>query len=268
MDKLEQLKEQLKSYRKVAIAYSGGCDSHFLYTVAKQTLGKENVLAVICFGDMMSKEDIDSAKALLSDDHYEVINIDVLAIDAFRNNRKDRCYFCKKNIMSKVIERAHQRGFTKVLDGMNNDDQGVYRPGRKACQELNILSPLQHMYKSEIRNYSKQLQLSTAAKPANACLASRFPYDTELTKDKLMRLDSIESLLHQRGILHVRCRIHHDLVRIEAEKKDFDKIISDTVLIDEIKAYGFHYVTLDLKGISSGSYDQWNNETDMIHEVK
>ena len=82
MDKLEQLKEQLKSYQKVAIAYSGGCDSHFLYTVAKQTLGKENVLAVICFGDMMSKEDIDSAKALLSDDHYEVINIDVSIIDS------------------------------------------------------------------------------------------------------------------------------------------------------------------------------------------
>lgn len=260
MDKLEQLKEQLRSYQKVAIAYSGGCDSHFLYTVAKQTLGKDNVLAVICFGDMMSKEDIASAEALLCNDRYEVIKIDVLAIEAFKNNRQDRCYYCKKNIMSKVIAKAHELGFTTILDGMNKDDLGVYRPGRQACQELNILSPLQHMSKAEIRDYSKQLQLPTALKPANACLASRFPYDTILTKDKLVRLDHIESLLHQRGIFYVRCRIHHDLVRIEAQKEDFEKIINDTALIDEIKSYGFHYVTLDLQGISSGGYDQLNKE--------
>lgn len=268
MDKLEQLKEQLKSYQKVAIAYSGGCDSNFLYTVAKQTLGKDNVLAVICLGDMMSKEDIASAEALLKNERHEVIDIDVLAIDAFKNNRKDRCYYCKKNIMTKVIARANELGYERVLDGMNKDDLGVYRPGQKACRELNILSPLQHMTKQEIRDYSKQLQLETASKPANACLASRFPYDTILTKEKLQRLDQIESLLHQMGIFHVRCRIHDDLVRIEAEKEDFDKIIADPLLPDRIKAHGFHYVTLDLQGISSGSYDQLNNDNDPIHEVR
>lgn len=260
MNQFNQLKELLKSYQKVAIAYSGGCDSHFLYTVAKEILGKENVLAVLCVGDMMSKEDIESAKALIQDGQYEIISIDVFDIDAFQKNKKDRCYHCKKTIMCHVIKKAHEKGFTKVLDGMNKDDLSVYRPGRKACEELGILSPLKNMTKQEIRSYSRQLGIVTHDKPANACLASRFPYDTLLTKEKLEKVSQVEELLHSKGLLHVRCRVHDNIARIEAERKDFDKIISDELLVDEIKQHGFDFVTMDLNGISSGSYDQLNSE--------
>lgn len=256
MKQLNQLKEILKSYQKIAIAYSGGCDSHFLYTVAKDTLGKENVLAILCVGDMMSKEDIESAKALIQDGQYEIVNIDVFDIEAFQMNKKDRCYHCKKTIMSKIISKANEKGFSNVMDGMNKDDLRVYRPGRKACEKLEIISPLKDMTKQMIRDYSQQLGISTFNKPANACLASRFPYNTLLTKEKLLRVARGEALFHRLGIEHMRLRVQDELARIEIEKKDFEKVISNQRLIDDLKLLGFEFVTLDLEGIRSGSYDR------------
>lgn len=258
MELLQQLKEVLRKYQKVAIAYSGGCDSHFLYSIAKETLGKENVLAVLCEGDMMSKEDIDDAKALLKDGQYVIVSIDVFGVDAFVNNRRDRCYYCKKMIMSHVIEQAHIKGFDYVLDGKNKDDESVYRPGIRACQELGILSPLAEvgMTKEMIRNYSQQHHIPTYDKPSNACLASRFPYDTILTKEKLERVDQAESLLHQKGIVHSRVRVHDKIARIEVEKSQFQQLIDDTDLIHQFELLGFDFITLDLKGITSGSYDK------------
>lgn len=256
MNQLIQLKEVLKSYQKVAIAYSGGCDSHFLYTVAKNTLGKENVLAILCVGAMMSKEDIESAKSLIQDGQYEIIPIDVFNIEAFKMNKKDRCYHCKKTIMSHVIAKANEKGFTNVMDGMNKDDLSVYRPGRKACEELGILSPLKNMTKQMIRDYSKQLGVVTYNKPANACLASRFPYDTLLTKEKLKRVAEGEAIFHRLGIDHVRLRVQDELARIEIEKKDFHLVIHNQQLIDDLKSLGFIFITLDLEGIKSGSYDR------------
>lgn len=258
MELLQQLKEILKKYQKVAIAYSGGCDSHFLYCIAKETLGKENVLAVLCEGDMMSKEDIDNAKVLLKDGQYVIVDVDVFDVEAFVNNRRDRCYFCKKMIMSHVIEQAHLNGFDYVLDGKNKDDEKVYRPGIRACQELGILSPLAQvgMTKEMIRDYSKQLNIVTYNKPSNACLASRFPYDTILTKEKLNQVDEAEALLHQRGMDHSRVRVHDKIARIEVEKSQFQKLINDTEIIHQFELLGFDFVTLDLKGITSGSYDK------------
>ena len=258
MNQLKELQSLLKSYQRVAIAYSGGCDSNFLYHVALDTLGKDNVLAVLCIGDMMSKEDIEDAKASIKDGQCVCVDVDVFACDAFVNNRKDRCYFCKKMIMSQVIKQAHQFGFQYVLDGKNKDDEGVYRPGIQACQELGILSPLSDvgMTKKDIREYSQFLNISTYNKPANACLASRFPYNTFLTKEKLEKVEKAEQLFHQRGITYVRVRAHENLASIEVEKEYFNRLIDDETLIHELTELGFDFVTLDLKGIASGSYDR------------
>ncbi|MEG0276279.1 MAG: ATP-dependent sacrificial sulfur transferase LarE [Coprobacillus sp.] len=258
MDKLETLREILRKYQKVAIAYSGGCDSNFLFQVAKETLGKDNVLAVLCIGNMMSKEDIQNARNLLKESQYCEILINVFDVDEFRNNDKKRCYYCKKTIMSKVIEAASQRGFEYVVDGKNLDDEGVYRPGIQACQELGILSPLSdsQMTKQDIRMYSKELGIITHDKPANACLASRFQYDTLLTKEKLQMVDDAEALFHQIGIHHVRVRVQDDLARIEVERKDFDKVLGNKNMISSLKELGFRFITLDLEGITSGSYDR------------
>lgn len=257
MSKLDKLKELLKSYQKVAIAYSGGCDSNSLYQVALQTLSKENVLAVLCVGKMMSKEDIDSARMMAGKGQFIEVPLDVFTIEQFTNNRKDRCYHCKKQVMAKVIEAAQSHDFKITLDGKNADDEKVYRPGMKACEELGIVSPLAlvGLTKAEIRQYSKELQIETYDKPANACLASRFPYDTHLTKEKLEVVDQAEALLHQKGIYYARVRVHDKLARIEVERNNFN-LVNDEELILAIKELGFDYVTLDLEGITSGSYDR------------
>ena len=228
MSKLDKLKELLKSYQKVAIAYSGGCDSNFLYQVALQTLSKENVLAVLCVGKMMSKEDIDSARMMADKGQFIEVPLD-----------------------------AQSHDFKITLDGKNADDEKVYRPGMKACEELGIVSPLAlvGLTKAEIRQYSKELQIETYDKPANACLASRFPYDTHLTKEKLEVVDQAEALLHQKGIYYARVRVHDKLARIEVERNNFN-LVNDEELILAIKELGFDYVTLDLEGITSGSYDR------------
>jgi len=258
MERLKCLQDLLKSYQKVAIAYSGGCDSHFLYEVARQTLGNKNVLAVLCQGEMMSKEDIDDARALLKDGQYVICDVDVFSIEAFHFNHRDRCYHCKKMIMSKVKEEAQKRDFHYILDGKNVDDEKVYRPGIKACQEVGIISPLSlaGFTKQMIRDYSKQFNIVTYNKPSNACLASRFPYDTVLTKEKLALVSKAESLLHQRGIFHCRVRVHENIARIEVDKHKFKSIIDDELLVAEFEKLGFDFITLDLKGIMSGSYDK------------
>lgn len=258
LDKLEKLREILKGYGKVAIAYSGGCDSNFLMNIAVDTLGKENVLAVLCNGAMMSKEDKKQAKELLKDWHYKIIDVDVLSVEAFKYNHQDRCYHCKKMIMTNVIKTAHEAGYNYVLDGKNLDDEGVYRPGIKACLELGILSPLSEakMTKKEIRDYSKQCGIVTHDKPANACLATRFDYNTEITNELLEKADQAEALFHALNIGHVRVRIQDKLARIEVEPEYFATIIENKELVKNLKELGFRYITLDLEGIKSGSYDK------------
>lgn len=127
MDKYENLENILKSYKRVAIAYSGGCDSNFLLATAIKVLGKENVLAIICHGAMMPKDDYEDAHQLLKDVIYQEIEVDVFSLKAFRENDKKRCYYCKKMIMSQVIEVARKYDYQYILDGQNSDDQKVYR---------------------------------------------------------------------------------------------------------------------------------------------
>lgn len=258
MNKLELLKEALRQYEKVAIAYSGGCDSNFLMNVAVDTLGKENVLSVLCLGEMMSKEDIEDAKSLLKGLNHKVIPVSPLEVKEFKYNDKKRCYFCKKMIMSTIIEEARKEGFEYVLDGKNLDDEGVYRPGIQASKELGIISLMADvgLTKKEIRNFSKELGIVTHDKPANACLASRFDYNVELTLEKLERVAKAEALFHTLGIHHVRVRVQDELARIEVEKEEFSKVIEDPSLVEKMKALGFRFVTLDLNGITSGSYDK------------
>ena len=229
MNKLELLQEELRNYGKVAIAYSGGVDSNFLFHVALETLGKENVLPVLCRGAMMSKEDIEGALEQLKDSNHVVLSVNPLDVEAFHYNHKDRCYHCKRNIMSKVIAVAKEHDFAYVLDGKNKDDEKVYRPGLKACEELGIISPLanNNLAKQEIRDYSKQLGIATYNKPSNACLASRFDYNTELTLEKLKLVETGEKYLHDLGMLHVRLRVHGDVARLEVEPQDFMKIIEN-----------------------------------------
>lgn len=256
---LEKLENRLKELNNVAISYSGGIDSSFLLYVANKVLPKENVLAIIANGCMMSKTDYNEAIEFLNENKFQYIEIayNPLDISEFKENKKDRCYYCKKNLMIKVKNTANENGFNIVLDGKNADDLKIYRPGNRVGEEINILSPLAELGfdKKSIRDYAHKLGIKIWNKPSNSCLATRFPYNTILTKENLKKVELSEEIIKNLKIEQVRVRVHGEIARIEVPKKDFNIILNNENAIKEIKKVGFKFVTLDLLGLQSGSFD-------------
>ncbi len=257
---LSKLQDRLKELNKVAVSFSGGIDSSFLLYVAKITLPKENVLAIIANGNMVPRKDYNEALEFLkeNDIKYKEIEYKPLEIKEFKENRKERCYFCKKKLMSSIKEEANKNGFINVLDGKNKDDLKVYRPGNKATEELKIISPLAEIgfSKEDIRKNARKLNLKIWNKPSNSCLATRFPYNTILTEGGLKKVEQSEELLKSLGIPKIRVRVHQEVARIEVEKEYFNIIMQNLDIVNKIKNLGFKYVTLDLEGLTSGSFDK------------
>ena len=257
---LKKLQDRLTELNKVAISFSGGIDSSFLLYVARITLPTENVLAIIANGNMVPRKDYEEAIEFLKENkiNYKEIEYKPLEIKEFKENRKDRCYYCKKKLMSGIKEEANKNGFKNVLDGKNEDDLKVYRPGNKATEEIGIISPLAEIgfSKENIREESKKLGLKIWNKPSNSCLATRFPYNTILTEDDLKRVEQGEEVLKKLGIPKVRIRVHQEIARIEVEREYSNVIIQNQNIVEQIKALGFRYVTLDLNGLTSGSFDK------------
>lgn len=258
MEKLDRLREYLSNFDKLCVAYSGGVDSDLLMNVAYEVL-KDNAIAVIGDGVMLSRKDLEDAENLARKTgiKYYVVKVDVFSVNEFKFNDKKRCYYCKKNIMGEIIKKANELGFYTVADGKNSDDGKVYRPGAEAARELGIVSPLYEagMTKQDIRQAARELGLETWNKPSNSCLATRFPYDTELTAENFAKVEGAELLIAQKGIPSGRVRLHGDIARIEVPEDRFNELISDKKLIENIKNVGFRYVTLDLEGFRSGSMD-------------
>ena len=258
MEKLDRLREYLSNFDKLCVAYSGGVDSDLLMNVAYEVL-KDNAIAVIGDGVMLSRKDLEDAENLARKTgiKYYVVKVDVFSVNDCQVNDKTRCYYCKKNIMGEIIKKANELGFDTVADGKNSDDGKVYRPGAEAARELGIVSPLYEagMTKQDIRQAARELGLETWNKPSNSCLATRFPYDTELTAENFAKVEGAELLIAQKGIPSGRVRMHGDIARIEVPEERFNELISDRKLIEDIKNFGFRYVTLDLEGFRSGSMD-------------
>ena len=258
---LEDLEEELKKLGKVAICFSGGIDSSFLLFVANKVLPRENVLAIIANGEMVPRKDYDEAIEFLKENDFKFKEIiyKPLEIPEFRENRKDRCYYCKKKLMPEIRKEANKNDFENLLDGKNADDLKVYRPGNKAAEELGIISPLAKLnfYKKDIRKYSKELGIKFWDKPSNSCLATRFPYDTTLTKENLKMVESSEEVIKELGIKKVRVREHNEIAKIEVEKENFEIILKHKeFIVEKLKEIGFKYITLDLEGIKSGNFDK------------
>lgn len=257
---LKELEDYLKKLKKVAIAYSGGIDSSFLLYVANRVLPRENVLAIIANGCMVSRKDYEEAIKFAKENNFNLAEIpyNALEVEDFKNNTKNRCYSCKKNLMTKIKEEANRQGYVYVLDGKNVDDTKVYRPGNKATKELGIISPLEKVgfTKNDIRDNAKKLGIKFWNKPSNSCLATRFPYNITLSKEDLMKVDKGEEILKNLVLQKVRLRVHNDIARIEVRKEDFNMIISHNEIVEKIKELGFKYVTLDLDGIKSGVFDK------------
>lgn len=261
-EKLKTLKNNIKSMGSLAVAFSGGVDSTFLLKVAHDVL-KDDVIAVTARSYTYPEREFREAAGFAESLGIKqvVIISEELEIEGFASNPVNRCYFCKHELFSKILEIAKQRGIKHVADGCNADDVGDYRPGMQAADELGIASPLKQagMTKQDIRILSKEMGLPTWDKPAFACLSSRFPYGQEITKDKLAMVDKAEQLLLDIGFKQVRVRYHGDVARIEVSvnerSKFFDECLMDNIS-EKFKQLGFIYTALDLKGYRTGSMNE------------
>jgi len=260
-EKLDRLREIIRSHKRVLVAYSGGVDSSLLLKVALDVLGERNVEAVIASSDTYpSREKFDAmgfCDAIGAP--YSVIETDEMEDARFLENTPERCYICKSHLYDEILKIARDRGWDTVVEGSNVDDLKDYRPGRRAIEEKGIVSPLKEagLTKAEIRAISREIGLPTHAKPAKACLASRIPYHTRIEKEILWRIEQGEAFIESLGLTQVRVRSHGDVARIEVEPGELEKVLQEReAIVKGLSEMGFTYVTLDLKGYRTGSLNE------------
>ena len=263
--KLERLRERLRVIGGAVVAFSSGVDSTFLLRVAHEELG-DRVVAATARSHSFPNRELDEATAFCRAEgvRHVVIDSEALDIPGFAENPPDRCYHCKRELFGKLLAFARDNGLAAVLEGSNIDDDGDYRPGRRAIRELGILSPLHEagLTKAEIRVLSREMGLPTFDKPSFACLASRssrFPYGERITVRGLERVEKAEQWLLDAGwgLTQLRVRSHGDLARIEVPPADIPRLAARaSEIAAAFKDLGFAYVTLDLLGYRTGSMNE------------
>ncbi|HRY47423.1 MAG TPA: ATP-dependent sacrificial sulfur transferase LarE [Candidatus Paceibacterota bacterium] len=265
-NKLDQLRDLLKSYGSCLVAYSGGVDSMFLASVAHQVLGQRSV-AAIADTPSLPRRELEEAIALAKRFNIplRIVRPQEFANPEYTANSQNRCYFCKHELFAELVPLARQENLAVIVYGENASDVGDFRPGAQAAIEFQIRAPLKEtgITKDEIRQFSAQLGLPTAEKPQMACLSSRIPYGEPVTPEKLQMIEAGENALRDLGFYDVRVR-HHELkighlARIEVGPKEIGRFFEDGLhlrVAETLRQAGYLHVTLDLQGYRRGSVNE------------
>lgn len=257
--KRQRLEEILRASGRVLVAYSGGVDSAYLAWVAHQQLGG-NMLAIVADSPSLARTQLADAVAFAREQEIplEVISTSELDRPEYARNDGQRCFHCKDELFAVMENLRVERGFDVIAYGVNQDDQGDFRPGQQAAQQHNVAAPLLQagLTKAEIRELACSAGLRVWDKPASACLSSRIEYGREVTREALAIVEAGEDAIRALGFRQFRVRHHGDIVRIEIAREEMEKALNPAVAAQfaaSFKALGFKFVTLDLEGFRSGS---------------
>ena len=261
--KLEAVRAALSSPERLLIAFSGGVDSGLLLALASEVLGTARVLAVTVVSELFPQRDLEQVQRFLAQRkiNHQVVQFPWQRYPALRQNRRDRCAVCKREMVVLLKAIAAAEGIETVAEGVTVSDLAEHRPGLAVARAAGIWHPLLDtgITKPEARLIARELGLPFWNKASSPCLATRIAYDEPITPESLKRIESAEELLRGHGFTQLRVRLHPGgLARIEVAPEELGAFCDLAVLREvaqQVKALGFSYITLDLEGYRSGSMD-------------
>ena len=263
-EKREALKQFMaeKAKAPVCVAFSGGVDSSLILKLACDTAKKTGMpVYAVTFHTMLHPAcDLEIAERVAKElgAIHKIIQVNEMELEAIRTNPVNRCYICKHHLFATLLDFAKEEGISCVMDGTNESDLHVYRPGIQALKELGIVRPLAqlHITKAEVKAMAKEWGISVASRPSTPCMATRLPYNTPIDYDVMKQIEAGEGYLRELLGGNVRLRLHGNVVRIEADKTSFGKLLEHgDEIVKTLKDLGFVYITMDLEGFRSGSMD-------------
>jgi uncharacterized protein len=258
-EKERRLLDSLRSLTSLLVAFSGGADSAYLAWAAHRVLS-DRALSVTALSASFSGHDREQAEKFVqaSGIRHEFIETHEFENPLYVANNADRCYYCKDELFDRMEALASSRKFHSIAYGINADDSRDFRPGHRAAHEHQVLAPLLHaeLVKAEIRWLSQRAALPTWDRPASACLSSRVPYGTAVTRELMKKIDRAEAVLRALGFRQFRVRAHGELARIELAADELSRGLAPEMtrqILAGVKQAGFPIVTIDLEGYRQGS---------------